>query len=45
MEEKTTTDYTEKYPKWKAEYKNTYKILAPDMLPWHFGIIEEVMKM
>lgn len=38
-------DYTENYPKWKAEYKNTHKILVPDMLPWHFAIIEELLKM
>jgi predicted nucleotide-binding protein (sugar kinase/HSP70/actin superfamily) len=45
MEEKTTVDYTNEYPKWKPEYKSTYKILVPDMLPWHFAIIEEVIKM
>ncbi|MGN0818633.1 MAG: 2-hydroxyglutaryl-CoA dehydratase [Candidatus Coproplasma sp.] len=45
MEDKVTVDYTENYPKWKAEYKYTHKILVPDMLPWHFAIIEELMKM
>lgn len=45
MEEKVTVDYTENYPKWKPEYKNTHKILIPDMLPWHFAIIEELLKM
>ncbi len=44
MEEVKTIDYTEKYPKWKAEYKHTHKILIPDMLPWHFAIIEELLR-
>ncbi|MGN0804254.1 MAG: 2-hydroxyglutaryl-CoA dehydratase [Candidatus Coproplasma sp.] len=44
MEEKQVTDYTENYPVWKDEYKSTYKILVPDMLPWHFAIIEEVLR-
>ena len=42
MEEVKTIDYTENYPKWKAEYKHTHKILIPDMLPWHFAIIEDL---
>ena len=25
--------------------KSTHKILVPNMLPWHFGIIEEVLKL
>ena len=37
-------DYTDNYPKWKDEYKSTHKILIPDMLPWHFAIIEELLK-
>ena len=44
MEEIKTVDYTNDYPKWKAEYKNTHKILIPDMLPWHFAIIEDLLK-
>lgn len=44
MKEKVTTDYTDNYPKWKPEYKHTHKILIPDMLPWHFAIIEELLK-
>lgn len=44
MEEIKTVDYTDDYPKWKDEYKTTYKILIPDMLPWHFAIIEELLK-
>ena len=44
MEEVKTVDYTENYPKWKDEYNSTHKILVPDMLPWHFAIIEELLK-
>lgn len=44
MEEIRTTDYTDDYPRWKEEYKSTYKILIPDMLPWHFAIIEGLLK-
>lgn len=44
MEEKRIADYTENYPLWKDEYKSTHKILIPDMLPWHFAIIEGLLK-
>ncbi len=43
MEDKTK-DYTNEYPKWNKSMKATHKILVPDMLPWHFLIIEEVLK-
>lgn len=39
MEQK---DYRNDYPKWEKSMKNTHKILVPDMLPWHFAILEEV---
>lgn len=39
-----TVDYKDDYPKWKDEYKYTHKILIPDMLPWHFMIISELLK-
>ena len=42
--EEQITDYTNKYPKWDKSMKRTHKILVPDMLPWHFRIIEEVLK-
>ena len=45
MQDKITVDYTDNYPRWKDEYKDTYKILVPDMLPWHFAIIEQLLKM
>lgn len=38
------TDYTTAYPRWDKSMKKTHKILVPDMLPWHFTIIEEVLK-
>lgn len=38
------TDYTTAYPRWDKSMKKTHKILVPDMLPWHFMIIEEVLK-
>lgn len=44
MAEKTT-DYTSQYPKWDNSMKFTHKILVPDMLPWHFLIIERVLKL
>lgn len=44
MEQKNVKDYTSQYPKWNASMKKTHKILVPDMLPWHFLIIEEVLK-
>ena len=38
-------DYTTEYPKWDNSMKSTHKILVPDMLPWHFMIISEVIKL
>ena len=38
-------DYSTKYPKWDKSMKATHKILVPDMLPWHFLIIEKVLKL
>lgn len=37
-------NYKDDYPKWDKSMKSTHKILAPDMLPWHFTIIEEVLR-
>ena len=44
MEEKIT-DYTNDYPKWDKSMKKTHKILIPDMLSWHFLLIQEVIKL
>ena len=38
-------DYTTEYPKWDKSMKSTHKILVPDMLPWHFMIITEVIRL
>lgn len=43
MEEKIY-DYRTEYPHWDKSKKSEYKILVPDMLPWHFLIIEKVLK-
>lgn len=37
-------DYTTVYPKWDKSMKATHKILVPDMLPWHFLILEKVLR-
>ena len=42
--EEIVIDYTTKYPKWDKRMKSTHKILVPDMLPYHFLIIEKVLK-
>lgn len=39
------SDYTTQYPKWDKSMKSTHKILVPDMLPWHFMIIQEVIRL
>ena len=38
-------DYTTEYPKWDKSMKSTHKILIPDMLPWHFLIIERILRL
>ncbi len=42
--QENVANYRDEYPKWDKSMKNTHKILVPDMLPWHFTIIEEVLK-
>ena len=44
MEEIKSTNYADEYPLWKEEYKSTHKILIPDMLPWHFAIMEGLLR-
>ncbi len=36
-------DFREDFPKFSPEMKHTHKILVPDMLPVHFGIIVEIL--
>ena len=40
----TGKDYTDEYPKWNSSMKSTHKILIPNMLPWHFTIMEELLR-
>ena len=42
-EKSKTADYTEEYPKFTPEMKDTYTILVPDMLPYHFDIIRHIV--
>ena len=39
-----TVDFRDDYPKFRPEMKKTHKILIPDMLPVHFGIIVEILR-
>ena len=44
-EQKYTHNYRDDYPRWQSWMKGSYKILIPDMLPWHFAIIERLLKL
>ena len=44
-EQKYTRNYRDDYPRWQSWMKDSYKILIPDMLPWHFAIIERLLKL
>ena len=44
-EQKYTHNYRDDYPRWQSWMKDSYKILIPDMLPWHFAIIERLLKL
>ncbi|MCD8308854.1 MAG: 2-hydroxyacyl-CoA dehydratase [Clostridia bacterium] len=37
-------NYVEEYARWNPSMKATHKILIPDMLPWHFTILERLLK-
>lgn len=39
-----SVNFQDEYPKFKMEMKRTHKILIPDMLPVHFGIIVEILR-
>ena len=39
-----TADFRDDYPKFTPEMKYTHKILVPDMLPVHFGIIVDILR-
>ena len=42
--DKRTCDYTGGFPVWDKSMKATHTILMPDMLPWPFRIMQEVLK-
>ncbi len=44
-EPKTTVDFTDAYPTFTHEMKQTHLILVPDMLPWHFELLVHVMEL
>ncbi len=37
-------DYTDPYPRFTREMKESHTILVPDMLPWHFDLLTHVMR-
>jgi predicted nucleotide-binding protein (sugar kinase/HSP70/actin superfamily) len=41
--EKKTVDFTEDYPTFTPEMKDTYTILIPDMMPYHFELAKYVL--
>lgn len=42
--QQNTVSYKDPTPKFTAEMKRTYKILAPNMLPYHFDILSVILK-
>ncbi len=44
MKQNNCVDYSDCYPKWQKSMKSTYKILVPDMLPYHFALFEAALK-
>ena len=37
-------DFRDEYPRFTPEMKHTHKLLVPDMLPVHFGIILDILR-
>ena len=44
-QQKNIVDFRDDYPRWQPWMKDSYKILIPDMLPWHFALIERLLKL
>ncbi len=44
IENTPVVDLTDDYPRFTPAMKETYTILVPDMLPWHFDLLTEVMR-
>ncbi|MBQ9081419.1 MAG: 2-hydroxyacyl-CoA dehydratase [Clostridia bacterium] len=38
-----TVDFTDDYPTFKPEMKETHTILIPDMLPYHFEVLKHIL--
>ncbi len=43
-ENASVADFTDDYPRFTPAMKATHTILVPDMLPWHFDLLTEVMR-
>ena len=43
-QETPVADFREPYPVFTHEMKETYTVLVPDMLPWHFDLLTHVMR-
>ena len=41
---KPTVDFSDDYPVFTPAMKREYLILVPDMLPWHFDLLTEVIR-
>ena len=44
QKEREVADFRDDYPRFTPEMKHTHKILVPDMLPVHFGIIVDFLR-
>ena len=42
--ETPVADFRDEYPRFTPEMKHTHKLLVPDMLPVHFGIILDILR-
>lgn len=42
--ETPVADFRDEYPRFTPEMKHTHKLLVPDMLPVHFGIIIDILR-
>lgn len=45
QEKQPVVDFTEEYPKFSRSMKETHTILIPNMLPWHFELLEHIFKL
>ena len=45
QERQPVVDFTEDYPKFSRDMKSTHTILIPNMLPWHFELLEHIFRL